>query len=528
MVVIVKTGVENGSVAGVPVVALAAGQALIVAPDAVLTTTSDTGTSVITLAGTNEVFIRGTIFGSGDAIAENAGVNRIFVDAGGFIGGEERGINLFQSSLNVIDNAGTISAGDIAVYFGQGGNRLGNSGLIQGMTAVESAGGLDLDNSGVISGAGGGVRALGGLSRVHNTGEILCATVTVGAPDVTLGALYFRGTQASVVNEGSIRCTGGPGIIAGFASTTLVVENTGTIEGETYGVLGAFAADRVTNAGTMIGRVELGSGADLYDGALGRMLRGDVSGGAGADTLVGGAEREVLAGGADADSLDGGAGDDVLRPGAGLDIVDGGAGARDLLDYLGSAAVNVALALGEASGGDAQGDEFTGIEWVAGGTGNDTLAGDALANALFGRAGNDSLVGGGGNDVLVGDIGADTLLGGAGIDVLRGGANADRFVFALTTESGAPGVARDRIADFVKAELDRIDLSLIDASAAVAGNQAFAFIGAAGFTAAGQVRAQVIGGNTFVFANTDANTATAEFSLLLTGSVALAGTDFVL
>jgi hypothetical protein len=47
---------------------------------------------------------------------------------------------------------------------------------------------------------------------------------------------------------------------------------------------------------------------------------------------------------------------------------------------------------------------------------------------------------------------------------------------------------------------------LIDANQGQAGNQAFSFIGTAGFTAAGQVRYSVSGGDTFVALNTDADT----------------------
>jgi len=191
--------------------------------------------------------------------------------------------------------------------------------------------------------------------------------------------------------------------------------------------------------------------------------------------------------------------------------------------------VNVNLATGEASGGDAQGDDFTAIEWLAGGGFNDILTGDGQANTLIGRGGNDLLAGGAGNDLLVGDIGNDTLLGGVGVDVLRGGLGADIFRFTAPGDSGAPGQMRDRIADFSRAQLDRIDVFFIDADGAVAGNQAFTFIGAAAaFNGTAQLRSQVIGGDTFLFGNTDAVLGTAEFSIRITGVVALQVGDFIL
>jgi Ca2+-binding RTX toxin-like protein len=188
----------------------------------------------------------------------------------------------------------------------------------------------------------------------------------------------------------------------------------------------------------------------------------------------------------------------------------------------------VNLALGEATAGDAQGDLFTGIEWLAGSAGNDQLTGDAGANVLFGREGNDLLQGGDGNDILNGDAGNDTLNGGAGVDVLRGGLGADRFVFLNMGDSGASGELRDRIVDFTGAQLDRIDLSSLDANLTVAGNQAFTFIGGAEFSAPGQVRAFTNGSSTFVLLSADAGLATTELSFLISGTTAPIATDFIL
>ncbi len=143
------------------------------------------------------------------------------------------------------------------------------------------------------------------------------------------------------------------------------------------------------------------------------------------DTLTGDARGNRLAGGAGADTLSGGAGDDVLEGGVGADRLDGGAG-EDTLSYAGSdAGVNVNLATGAVSGGDAEGDTISGFEHVVGSAYGDTLVGDDGANRLSGGAGSDTLFGEGGDDHLFGGAGADTLSGGAGDDVLEGGAGAD-------------------------------------------------------------------------------------------------------
>nr|WP_229583079.1 calcium-binding protein [Paracoccus sp. S-4012] len=76
-----------------------------------------------------------------------------------------------------------------------------------------------------------------------------------------------------------------------------------------------------------------------------------------------------------------------------------------------------------------------------GNAGDNVVVGNAGPNLLAGRQGNDHLVGGPGNDTLTGDLGNDTLQGGAG---------ADRFVFAA-------GGGTDMIADFQNG-IDQVQL----------------------------------------------------------------------
>src|SRR5262249_21186760 len=78
---------------------------------------------------------------------------------------------------------------------------------------------------------------------------------------------------------------------------------------------------------------------------------------------------------------------------------------------------------------------------------------------------------------------------GAGTDTLTGGLGDDTFVFATAAEAGN-GATRDVITDVEGVGVaggDVIDVSGIDANTGVAGDQAFTFIGAAAFTAAGQL-----------------------------------------
>ncbi|MTD98884.1 hypothetical protein GIY56_01120 [Paracoccus sp. YIM 132242] len=131
---------------------------------------------------------------------------------------------------------------------------------------------------------------------------------------------------------------------------------------------------------------------------------------------------------------------------------------------------------------------WAGNDQMFGNGGNDTLMGGTGGDMLNGGGGNDRLVGADGNDRLIGAAGNDLLEGGGGSDMLDGGTGRDRmqggldairdvFIFRAAAET-ALGAQRDEILQF-RAGQDDIDLSLIDANAARAGNQAFAFTGTA-------------------------------------------------
>lgn len=128
---------------------------------------------------------------------------------------------------------------------------------------------------------------------------------------------------------------------------------------------------------------------------------------------------------------------------------------------------------------------------------------------------NDTLTGGAGNDILVGGIGKDLLAGGAGNDT---------FDFNALSEMGSLSTTRDVISDFVRGQ-DKIDLSTLDANTTTVTNDAFIYLGnVANFTGAGQLRFS--GG--VLYGNTDTNNSTAEFAIQLTGTAALAVSDFVM
>ena len=197
------------------------------------------------------------------------------------------------------------------------------------------------------------------------------------------------------------------------------------------------------------------------------------------------------------------------------------AGGTDTLDFSGwSQNSRIDLNAGAFSDGGGQTSNVqiafgTIIENAIGGIGNDSLSGNAVANRLQG-----------------GD-GADTLRGNGGTDRVEGGAGGDTFVFGGTGDSrdaairsdGKKQVA-DQLPDFVSGS-DKIDLSLIDANLATAGDQAFSYIGAGAFTGvAGQLRTVTTGGQVHIYGDWDGDSR-ADLHIIAGGTTILVS-DFIL
>ncbi|NBB47172.1 hypothetical protein GVN24_02675 [Rhizobium sp. CRIBSB] len=198
--------------------------------------------------------------------------------------------------------------------------------------------------------------------------------------------------------------------------------------------------------------------------------------GVGSFSIVGNSADNLLWGGGAADSLSGGAGNDTLVGGAGGDTLNGGVGI-DTADYSGSsAAISIDLASGTGSGGDAEGDTFSGIEKLIGTTFDDVFVSGAAGNHFVGGSGNDiylvnhadviveelasqgedeirttlstySIAGnaaierlrytGTSDSSLTGNAGANVLIGGSGNDVLIGGAGADQLIGGAGSDSAS-------------------------------------------------------------------------------------------
>jgi Ca2+-binding RTX toxin-like protein len=148
-----------------------------------------------------------------------------------------------------------------------------------------------------------------------------------------------------------------------------------------------------------------------------------IEGNHGDDVIRGEGGNDSLLGGRGDDVIDGGSGNDVLLGGDGDDVLDGGTGTDRVRYDWSTAAVQVDLAAGTASGEGE--DVLRNIEHVNGSRFDDVLVGDDGANALRGKEGDDVLRGDGGDDVLMGEAGDDRLAGGEGDDRLDGGAGND-------------------------------------------------------------------------------------------------------
>lgn len=257
---------------------------------------------------------------------------------------------------------------------------------------------------------------------------------------------------------------------------------------------GTFSHNSGATTGTFSGFEQI-SGTDYSDTLNASALATGValSGEGGADTINGGSGDDSLFGGADNDSILGGAGDDSLNGGTGMDTLFGGDG-NDLLisdstdadntpDSLFGGAGNDTIRIAGAfngyssiDGGDGRdtlellpandrnllvdmnngnvvdgttgAQEYTSIENITTGGGNDTIIGTSDANVLSGGGGADHISGMGGADTLQGDAGNDTIVGGAGDDLISTGSGADRIVLEA-------GGGNDTVTDF--------DLTLIGA-----------------------------------------------------------------
>ena len=244
-----------------------------------------------------------------------------------------------------------------------------------------------------------------------------------------------------------------------------------------------------------------------------------ITGNDGANTLRGRAGDDTLYGLEGNDLLDGGAGADWMMGGAGNDIYYVDSQDR-MTEAVGGGFDYVYASASYAITAGAEVENLATINYLL--TTALDLTGNEFNNAITGNNGANVLQGLAGDDTLSGQDGTDTLDGGAGQDFLTGGGGADTFRFTAAGDSAGAG---DIITDFVSGT-DKIDLTLIDADGATAGDQAFTSIGNAAFSnQAGQLRFEVMGGQTHIYGDTNGD-GTADLHIVA-NTATIVPTDFV-
>ena len=284
--------------------------------------------------------------------------------------------------------------------------------------------------------------------------------------------------------------------------------------------------------------IEGGRGSNYNDSLAGDGEDNRLEGQGGDDFMKGGAGADTLLGGNGNDTLQGQDGADYLGGGAGADIMEGGLG-NDfyIVDNVGDV-VQGEIAFSSGGGIDTVRSfiDYTqpdNIELVRlgnlTGTGNLSATGNDAPGTLVGNAGNNTLTGRGGDDQINGNDGNDVMTGNTGVDTLVGGAGFDTFVYTAIADSRAGVSERDVINGFVHGE-DLIDLSAIDANTTTGFNDAFVFIGNAGFSGtAGELRTQGLGGPNAVLLEADHNgDSVADFQIFVNLTTFMQTSDFVL
>ncbi len=285
------------------------------------------------------------------------------------------------------------------------------------------------------------------LTGSGNAGDTLQGTngadaFTVdGANSGTAGSINYTGFEnldglggndTFALNGGSVSSINGGG-----GSDTILGETAG---GNVFVVTGADAGTANGIAFTTIDNLTGGSGADSF--TFNSTLAGVASGGAGDDTFT-------------------------INAGGQAGVYDGGAGSDEIV---GNDLGNTFL-VNAADAGEVNGQNFSGVETLTGGAGNDvfTLNG-ALSGTASGGAGDDvfnlnaggsagALDGGAGNDEIDGgdtgnffvvtaaDAGTANGTGFSNIENLTGGSSADTFTLNAALSGSVDGEAGNDIID---------------------------------------------------------------------------------
>jgi Ca2+-binding RTX toxin-like protein len=374
---------------------------------------------------------------------------------------------------------------------------------------------------------GSAVIGTGNASGNVITGDGVANILDAGAGNDTV---YGGGGNDSLIGGLGVSYLDGGGgddtLVGGDLGDTYVVDSVGDVivEGNTGTGTDTVISSVTWTLGTTLenltltGAAIIGTGNNLNNLLIGNDQGNSLAGNSGNDTVYGGAGNDSLLGGAGDDSLNGGIGNDTMYGGDGSDVyvVD------SLSDIIGESGL---------SGTDTV---VSGVTWTLAttlealtlsGLGLTNGTGNANGNAILGNGAANVLSGLGGNDTLSGDSGNDSLNGGAGADSLTGGGGADQFVYKLTSDSNS--AFRDTVVDFSHAQVDKFDLTGIDAKSDGTLNDAFSFI-TTGFTGhTGELRVTATTGGMLIEGDTNGDK-TADLVIFVAGASAIVAGDFLL
>ncbi|HEV7319261.1 MAG TPA: calcium-binding protein [Ensifer sp.] len=306
----------------------------------------------------------------------------------------------------------TGNAGDNVITGGIGNDTL-NGG--DGNDQLNGGDGID-----TLSGGNGNDKLYGGNGNDILSGGAGADQFFGGDGDDT--ASYVDSSTAMTFNLAT-------GVISGIGAGD-TFDSIEVIAGSNYGdtFIASAGADRVNG----------GAGVDLISYAAGssaisvNLLTGSHTGLATGDIFT---NVEVVEGTSFDDSFIGDNGSNIFIGGAGADSFDGGLGVDSIWYLTSASAVNLDLANGVLSGGDAAGDTYSNIERFIGSNFNDTLTAGANGTRLEGAGGSDTINGGAGADVIFGGTGSDIgaagpVSGGPQADTIAGGDGNDEIYSA--------------------------------------------------------------------------------------------------
>jgi Ca2+-binding RTX toxin-like protein len=351
-------------------------------------------------------------------------------------------------------------SGDATLVAGSGHDTLiggpGNDSLVGGSGSTVMTGGAG--NNTLVGGNGSNELLESCDDNFTLTNTLLTGTGATPFSDVLLnvGAANLTDTNTTGVGRkliatafsGNVTLTGGTGndtlmggagnnVLSGGRGTNTLIGGKGTnTVSETQAASFTLTNTKLTAAGVLLTDTLTGiQQAQLTDptsDVLGRVL--NASAFKGNVTLTGGGGADTLIGSLGNDSIDGGTGGGIFQASGAVNF---NFMTATTLTGLGTYTLNSDLhnvRLTITSGNHViNAAPYGGNATLQGGAGNDTLIAGTGTDNLNGGGGNNVLLGGGGSDTLAGGgSGRNLLIGGTGTDLLTGGTGDDLLIAGKT------------------------------------------------------------------------------------------------